>query len=279
MYQNHSKFVYTNKDKIQGAINDGILNANDVVICEDTKEMVIILDDSTLFHVRNRIPIFTDLNSAIQNINSDSGSYAGEIIAILNEVSGKYEAYIVNLTLNNSYTVTPLSVTDNTIFDYNTLGNRPIENLYGDDPSNPIILDSLSSGIYKINGNYKISDTNETIYSSMSDNLFIISHEGNFTTIKKIGTNITNYFIDEKGVINSTEIATVQYLEENGYITQNDLDEKFEALDCITRNDAEEYIDQIIREYVESIVSESVANELDLLLEDCNETELVNLFR
>ena len=52
-YISHSRFVYTNYDKIQEAINLNIINANDIVLCEDTKEMILIRDDLSLFPVKS----------------------------------------------------------------------------------------------------------------------------------------------------------------------------------------------------------------------------------
>lgn len=279
MYPNHSKFVYSNKDSIQNAINNGILNSNDIIICEDTKEMLIIKDDLSLLSIKSRVLCFTDLEAAVRSINSDNSSYPGEIVAILNKNNGKYKAYIVNLLNNGNYTVDPLSITEDTIMDYDSLGNRPIENIYGSDPASPIILENLDSGIYKVNGNYKISESYETTFSSMSNNLFIISHENGITSIKKIGIDITDYIINDTGEISQTSIATIQYLEKRGYITQDDLDDKIAALNFISKEDAENYIEQLIKETVESIVSDAVEKELDLRLEDCTELELINLFR
>lgn len=278
MYKNHSKFFYTNKDSIQDAINNGILNANDIIICEDTNEMIIIKDDLSLIAIKSKVLCFSDIETAIQSLNTSDGTYPGEIVAILNNKNGKYEAYVVNLSASDIYTVDPLSITSDTIFDYDSLGNRPIDNIYGEDPANPVVLEDLESGIYKVNGNYKISESSDTVFSSMSNNLFIVSHEDGVTTVKKIGTDITDYIINESGDISETSVATIQYLEEKGYITQDDLTNKLAALDYISKEEAETYISELISETVETLVADAIEQQLDLKFEDCTELELVGLF-
>ena len=76
-YISHSRFVYTNYDKIQEAINLNIINANDIVLCEDTKEMILIRDDLSLFPVKSKIYRYIDYQSAEESLNKNPDTYEG----------------------------------------------------------------------------------------------------------------------------------------------------------------------------------------------------------
>lgn len=94
---------------------------------------------------------------------------------------------------------------------YNELDNKPIINLTSS-ATNPIIVDTLEQGIYKINGQYKISSlVNTTFISMIGDLIYIDKTESNSISIKKVTSkDITNFVIDNT----NNEVKTSKYLTE-----------------------------------------------------------------
>lgn len=88
------KLGYGNYNNIERAINKGLIDERDIVITDDTSELVYIRDDLTRQLVRPRVRRFQNISAAIIELNSTSDTYAGDVVMILNE-SGEYEPYIV----------------------------------------------------------------------------------------------------------------------------------------------------------------------------------------
>ena len=267
-YISHSRFVYTNYDKIQEAINLNIINANDIVLCEDTKEMILIRDDLSLFPVKSKVYRYIDYQSAEESLNKNSDAYEGQLVSVLSD-KGSYEAYIVNKNKQGAFYITPLNAFSGTI-NYDTLGHKPITNLYGL-VSNPIVLDQQADGIYSVNGNYKISDNLDTVFSSVSNNMFIVSHLDNGTVkIKKIGAEeMIDYSISNENVTQYI-VPTTEWLEKQGYASKEYVDTKIAALDFMTKNDAEIYITEIL----DSVIDEKISNKF----EATTDREIVGIF-
>lgn len=268
-YISHSRFVYTNYDKIQEAINLNIINANDIVLCEDTKEMILIRDDLSLFPVKSKVYRFIDYQSAEDSLNKNPDTYEGQLVSVLSD-KGNYEAYIVNKNKQGAFYITPLNAYSGTI-DYDTLGHKPIINLYGA-IGDLIVLDQQADGIYSVNGNYKISDNLDTVFSSMSNNMFIVSHlEDGTVKIKKIGADeMIDYSISNENVTQYI-VPTTEWLEEQGYASKEYVDNKIAALDFMTKNDAEIYISEIL----DSLIDEKINNKF----EATTDREIVDIFK
>lgn len=267
-YISHSRFVYTNYDKIQEAINLNIINANDIVLCEDTKEMILIRDDLSLFPVKSKVYRYIDYQSAEESINKNPDTYEGQLVSVLSD-KGNYEAYIVNKNKQGVFYITPLNAYNGTI-DYDTLGHKPLVNLYGA-IGEPIILDQQKDGFYSVNGNYKISDNLDTVFSSMSNNIFIISHlEDGSVKIKKIGADeMIDYSISNDNVTQYI-VPTTEWLEEQGYASKEYVDAKIAALDFMTKDDVEIYITEIL----DSVIDEKISNKF----EATTDIEIVGIF-
>lgn len=252
-YTNHSKFAYKNFDEIQECINTGELDIYDVIYTKDTHENIIIAPDYSIISVKSKIYRFLDIASAEAFLNTASDTDEGQIVSIVKD--GKYTGYIVNKNKSGSFYVTSLSNTDNV--DYNTLSNRPITNLKGE-IGTPVIISSLSDGVYRITGQYQISDTLATVFVSTVSNLFLVEHSGANTYIKKISArDITDYAVNKDNTTIST-VATTEWLRQQGFATEGYVDAKIAALDFITKQEIGDYVLNIINETVEQKINEKL---------------------
>lgn len=278
MYTDHSKFVYQNYDKIQDGINDGSINAWDVILCRDTKEMLLVKDDLTIAPIKSKVYRFLDVQSAEEYLNKATDTYEGQIVSIV--FNGVYVAYIVNRNNKGEFYVTPMSVYSGEV-DYNTLGHRPIENLEGTIDT-PIIVDRLETGIYKIDGQYKLTEQAETTYFSVNSNFFLVEHpEGvtDQTYIKRISAhNIYDYSLDKAGNVTTSIVPTTEWLKEQGYVTERYVDAKIAALNFITKEEIEDYVENVVLKTIDAVVDERISNEFDTRFRAATEKEILDMF-
>lgn len=271
-YTNRSKFIYTNYDEIQTGINNGTLDAYDIVYTKDTHENIIIAPDYSVISIKSKIYRFIDVASAEEFLNSASDTYEGQIVSIIFE--GNYCAYIVNRRINGKFFVTPLNVYSGVV-DYNTLGNRPINNLAGT-IDKPIDIACLDSGQYKIQGQYKIG---ETTYISANSNIFLIEHNDESTYIKKISANdITDYTIDINGQVTSSVVPTTEWLASQGYVTEQYVDLKIAALEYITKEEIEEYVSNIVLQNIDATVNTRIDQIINERFSTVTEREALDAF-
>lgn len=271
-YTNRSKFIYSNFDEIQTNINNGTLDAFDIVYTKDTHENIIIAPDYSAISIKSKIYRFIDVASAEEFLNSASDTYEGQIVSIIFE--GNYCAYIVNRRINGKFFVTPLSVYSGVV-DYNTLGNRPINNLAGT-IDKPIDIVCLDSGQYKIQGQYKID---ETTYISANSNIFLIEHNDQNTYIKKISANdITDYTIDINGQVTSSVVPTTEWLASQGYVTEQYVDLKIAALEYITKEEIEEYVSNIVLQNIDATVNTRIDQIINERFSTVTEREALDAF-
>lgn len=271
-YTNRSKFIYSNYDEIQTGINNGTLDAFDIVYTKDTHENIIIAPDYSAISIKSKIYRFIDVASAEEFLNSASDTYEGQIVSII--FDGNYCAYIVNRRINGKFFVTPLSVYSGVV-DYNTLGNRPINNLAGT-IDKPIDIVCLDSGQYKIQGQYKID---ETTYISANSNIFLIEHNDENTYIKKISANdITEYTIDINGQVTSSVVPTTEWLASQGYVTEQYVDLKIAALEYITKEEIEEYVSNIVLQNIDATVNTRIDQIINERFSTVTEREALDAF-
>lgn len=273
-YTDHSKFTYMNYDEIQDGINSGVLNPYDLVLCKDTREFVLVKDDLSLASINSKVYRFPDIDMAEKSLNESLDTYEGQLVAIA--YNGSYAAYIVNRNKSGKFFVTPLS--SNGDIDYNTLGNRPITNLSGTLDS-PIVVQNLNNGIYKIAGQYQINDGAGTTYLSMSSNLFLVQHTGDSTYIKRISPyDIYDYSIDEKGTVTRSQVPTTIWLEQQGYASEAYVDKKIAALNFITKEEVEEYINNTVMQSIEIMVDQKIDSKINQKFEAVTTQEIIGLF-
>lgn len=271
-----AKWAYLPYNSIQQKIDEGVLDAYDVIYTKDSHENVIITPDLTLWSVKSRIYTFDSVADANTALNTNTDTYKGQIVSILN--GDKYTAYIVNQDPNGVYFATALSAEN---IDYNTLGNRPIENLVGT-LDIPIMISSLDVGMYKVKGQYKISATDITTYLGTDGDLFIIEESATEKLIKRFTKDtIQDYVISDSGVEKKTYI-TDKYLADNGYSTTTYVDGKLTAFEESIRQDIQTYVEQavedVITEKVDEIIDERLDAKLDERIKGSTDEEVQNFF-
>lgn len=138
-----------------------------------------------------------------------------------------------------------------------------------------IILANLNDGIYQIAGQYKVTETSETVFLSASYIFVIIATIDDTKKIKRITVdNVEDYDVVGGEVTSFVYYVTSEYLEEHEYITEPDVDIKIAAM-AVT-------LEQEIKDYVDSIISEQIAEllpeELDKILQPEDEGDIRDLF-
>ena len=168
-----ARFGYLLYDEMLLRIEEGKLDSYDVVYTKDTRQCFVITPELEPMAIHSRVYVFGSVNEAVESLNTSNDTYIGQVISILDgEV---YRGYIVNKGNDGKYFVTPL-YEHPTEIDYDTLGNKPIENKTGT-YNNPVILRDLETGLYNVVGKYKITST-ENVSASINGNQLKITATG-----------------------------------------------------------------------------------------------------
>jgi hypothetical protein len=254
-----AKWAYLSYDSMVAKIQDGTLDSYDVCYCPDTKENYIISPELEPWAVRSKVYVFSTIEEANTQLNINTDTYIGQIVSILN--GDVCKGYIVNKNTDGSYYVDAIT-SDN--IDYNVLGNRPIVNIVGT-LDETIIITTLSPGLYKVKGQYKISDLEEeTTYLSVDGDLFLVDTD----YIKRITKDfINNYIINEDSIIKETYV-TDKYLENKGYTTTNYVDSKVAALEESIKADIQSYVESTVEDVITQKVDTIIDERLDVKLEE-----------
>lgn len=257
-----AKWAYLPYNSIQPKIDEGILDQFDVIYTSDSHENLIITPDLTLWSVRSRIYTFDSVADANTALNTNTDTYKGQIVSILN--GDKYTAYVVNQDSNGVYSATTLSAEN---VNYNNLGNRPIENLVGTlDVS--IIVENLDTGMYKIKGQYKIYNGEDTVYLSADGDLFIVEISATEKFIKRFTKKTIQDFVISDGEIKKNTYITEEYLADNGYSTNDYVDVKLTAFETSIKNDIESYVEQTVEDIIINKVDAIIDERLDVKLDE-----------
>lgn len=272
-----AKWAYLSYDSIQPKIDEGILDQFDVIYTSDSHENLIITPDLTLWSVRSRIYVFNSVEDANIQLNINTDTYIGQIVSII--IDEVCKGYIVNKDREGSFYVEALTA-DN--IDYNTLGNRPVENLVGT-LDEPVIITELNSGTYKIKGQYKISDDYGTVFLSSDGDLFLTEKTSTENRIKRITKDtIQDFVISDSDIVKRTYI-TDEYLTGCGYTTTEYVDNKVLALEESIREDIEAYVEQtvedVITQKVDAIIDERLDIKLDERIQETTNEEVEDLFK
>lgn len=272
-----AKWAYLSYDSIQTKIDEGVLDAYDVIYTKDSHENVIISPDLEIWSVRSRIYVFNSVEEANIQLNINTDTYIGQIVSII--IDEVCKGYIVNKDREGSFYVEALTA-DN--IDYNTLGNRPVENLVGT-LDEPVIITELNSGTYKIKGQYKISDDYGTVFLSSDGDLFLTEKTSTENRIKRITKDtIQDFVISDSDIVKRTYI-TDEYLTGCGYTTTEYVDNKVLALEESIREDIEAYVEQtvedVITQKVDAIIDERLDIKLDERIQETTNEEVEDLFK
>lgn len=269
-YIKRSRLSFQKYDIIEDYINQKKLDAYDIVYTTDTHENVVIDADLNIVPIRSRVYRFTDITSANLSLNKSSDTYEGQIVAILQENDEKYSGYIVNKNKVGEFYVSPLSESGQ--IDYDSLGNKPVINKIGT-LNSPITVDQLEDGIYKIRGQYKLTESAITIYLSSNDNFFLVKTENDITYIKKISAmDITDYTVNSDGSISASTIPTTKILK--NYATKSYVDDKIAALDLLTKDDVTTYVADIIN----NTIDEKIETKVNEMYTPVDNAEIQQLF-
>lgn len=271
-----AKFVYVNYEDIQRLINEGRIDINDIVYTKDTHENIFIGTDLSINPIRSKVYRFSSIIAAENKLNAQTDTYEGQIVAILND--GSYTAYIVNKNKSNLFYVTKLSADANSM-DYDNLGNRPINNMDGT-LSNPVILSGLPTGMYKVRGQYKMTVNDETTCMSSSGTLFFVeSSEAQIYVRKITAKEITGYVIStENYSISESSIPTKDWLQNEGYAKETYVDEKIAALEIMSKNDIENYVDAVVNNKLDALIDQKLDSKLDERLVQVEDSDIQYLF-
>ena len=272
-----AKWAYLSYDSIQTKIDEGVLDAYDVIYTKDSHENVIISPDLEIWSVRSRIYVFNSVEEANTQLNINTDTYIGQIVSVITDEVCK--GYIVNKDREGSFYVEALTA-DN--IDYNTIGNRPVVNLVGT-LDEPIIITDLNSGTYKIKGQYKISDDYGTVFLSSDGDLFLTEKTSTENRIKRITKDtIQDFVVSDNDIVKRTYI-TDEYLTDCGYATTEYVDNKVLALEESIRADIEAYVEQtvedVITQKVDAIIDERLDIKLDERIQETTDEEVEDLFK
>lgn len=263
-----SKFGYLTYNRMLEKIKSGEFDAYDIIFTSDSKECYVVSPELNPISVKSKVYIFESKLEAEEILNKNTDTYKGQIVSILSDE--KYKAYIVNQKDELFYVEPICELID---VDYDTLGNRPIINMVGT-LDNSITVSNLNTGIYKIVGQYKITDTDETIYLAASDVIFLVNKENNSTKIRRITSDeIVNYSITN-GISTSSHLITEEYLKENNYVQESYINTKISALEKSLKEELTNYIASTLDAQLSQIIDEKIDQKLDEKLDEkLTETE------
>ena len=116
-----TKFGYGLKALIESAISSGQLDAGDIIITSDTKEIAFVKSDKSVVYSKSRDEIFETLENA-QAYLSNAAAYVGETIKAKLE-DGKYHTYVLQPS-DSGYVLEELCIASD-IKQYVVIGTRP----------------------------------------------------------------------------------------------------------------------------------------------------------
>ena len=95
-----TKLGYGKAGHINTAIEEGKLDARDLIFTSDTHELKFIDDELNVLDLTVRKLRFDNIESALAKVNSSLEAYSGQTIMIRDE-NGKYSSYLVQDDPNN----------------------------------------------------------------------------------------------------------------------------------------------------------------------------------
>lgn len=269
-----AKFGFLNYEDMLLKIAEGKLDKYDIIFSKDKKQVFIVNENLKPVAMRSKVYVYESVEKANDELNINTDTYEGQIVSILN--GDVYYGYIVNKDAKGSYYVKPLYEHAEPI-DYNTLGNKPIENLMGTF-NTPIILADLPTGLYNICGKYKVTSEDDKEYLTGERRLVLVNNMGTASTIKVVTADGIINFIVKDGVIISDRVVTESSLKEHGYTTKDYVDERIKELDTVIKNEIDVYIQNFITKELETMITEKVNTALNSKLQPLDDDAVFGLF-
>ena len=269
-----AKFGFLAYDDMLSRIAEGVIDQYDIVFSKDKKQVFIINENLEPIAMHSKVYVYESVEKANEELNTNTDTYEGQIVSILN--GDVYYGYIVNKDEKGSYYVKPLYEHAEPI-DYDTLGNKPIENKVGTF-NTPIILADLPTGIYNICGKYKVTANDEKEYLTGERRLALVNNMGTTSTIKVVTADGIVNLIIKDGVVISDRVITESSLEKYGYSTKEYVDERIKELDLVQRNEIDEYIQNFISKELDKIIDVKIDIALENKLIPLDDTAVIGLF-
>lgn len=269
-----AKFGYLTYEDMLLRIDEGQLDQYDIVFTKDSKEVYIISEDLEPKAMHSKVYVFSNVLEALEKLNSSSDTYAGQIVSILS--GDVYVGHIVNKESDGQFSVKPLNESSEAL-DYDTLGNKPIENKMGTYDT-PVILSTLDTGVYNVFGKYKITAEDETEYLTGERRMVLVNNMVTTSTIKMVTADGIMDFIVSNGEIIRDRYLTLSYLNDKGYTTETYVNERIKELELVSRTELDDYVRTYIDTVLEEMVEEKLDSALNKKLEDIPDSEIYELF-
>lgn len=210
-------FAVASRDKIQGYIDEGILQYPSYVLCKTTYEWVYI-----------------DKNLEMHDIKGYAQASMFVVDVLPEEGFVENAFYLCDgigyLSINGKLVPVFKDINDS-VKSYDDLANVPIVNKFGEMGSE-IILSDLDDGTYSVTGHYKIGGNLNTVYVPAATSIILIETEGDFKYITKLGASkiITYKYDNNTQIVTKDDYITESWISEKGYSTTTYVDQAIEDL-------------------------------------------------
>lgn len=133
---------------------------------------------------------------------------------------------------------------------------------------NVIVLSTLDDGLYQIKGRHTITADYATVFDTSSPIIVIVQTIGGKKKIRRITADeLTTYTVEEDLSVTSDAVATVSYLEEQGYATEGYVDTKIEAMKAEIEADIDGYIETRVAELIDEDITDVEDEKIEDLFE------------
>ena len=269
-----AKFGFLTYDDMLLRIAEGKLDAYDIIFSKDKKQVFIVNENLEPVAMHSKVYVYESVEKANEVLNTNTDTYEGQVVSIKN--GDVYYGYIVNKDDKGAYYVKPLYEHAEPI-DYDTLGNKPIENKTGT-YNNPVILNELPTGIYNICGKFKVTIDDEKEFLTGERRLVFINNMGTTSTIKVVTADgIINFLVKEGSVI-SDRVVTESSLKEHGYTTEEYVNERIKELDLVQRSEIEQYIQNYISKELDVVINQKIDVAMEDKLVPLDDNAVIGLF-
>lgn len=266
------------------ALERGILKYPGLCYIKEDNNIAWVSIDNKLEYIKddNQITNVKYENSNLQFYNGETLLFSYDISITDEDKNNIIDEVKRTIGLENYVKTTDLTKTlddiignlpDNTTvidyinsISYNNLSDAPITNLIGS-LNTPVMISSLSDGIYNIKGQCIIGGNNTTIQSSADGVLYLVSHDADTSSItitKMQGKSITLYFIQQSG-----EYTTDRYITESWINEQN-----FASADSV-----KEYVSNVIEKTLLSVIDEHIDSALVKKISGIDSNDIITLFQ
>ena len=124
-----------------------------------------------------------------------------------------------------------------------------------------VILSSLEDGLYQIKGLHKITARHSKTFDSDSFIFAVVQTIGETKKVRRITADeLTEYTIEEDLSVTENEVITKEYLDDEGYITEEDLEHEIDILRDELEDEIVEFIPVLVDPLVREIISEEIGS-------------------